>query len=59
MKVVCFCLGLFARYVSSALTFLIVNTFPQAKVSLKRLQEFLNSEELDPSNVQNIKCKHG
>ena len=31
--------------------------FGQAKVSLKRLQDFLNSEEVDPSNVQKIKCK--
>lgn len=53
------------KYFSSFVRYLLILVFLnfrlfvflQAKVSLKRLQNFLNSEELDPSNVQKIKCK--
>ena len=31
--------------------------FAQARVSLKRIQEFLDREELDPSSVQKTRCK--
>ena len=31
--------------------------FAQARVSLKRIQEFLDREELDPNSVQKTRCK--
>ena len=31
--------------------------FQKARVSLKRLQEFLDLEELDPNSVQRTTCK--